>query len=113
MISLFALKYGFTKAIPVAKVSQFVSELYEEMKFNHADMIEDIRIQKAISEELTKQLKEVMGEFVEKFARPYKTGVQSAFPFANGCEWVHRFSQQYAACSVLRGQDYLVAAALI
>ena len=74
VISLFALKYGFTKAIPVAKVSQFVSELYEEMKFNHADMIEDIRIQKAISEELTKQLKEVMGEFVEKFLKVNKEG---------------------------------------
>ena len=74
VISLFALKYGFTKAIPVAKVSQFVSELYEEMKFNHAHMIEDIRIQKAISEELTKQLKEVMGEFVEKFLKVNKEG---------------------------------------
>ena len=74
VISLFALKYGFTKAIPVAKVSQFVSELYEEMKFNHADMIEDIRIQKAISEELTKQLKEVMGGFVEKFLKVNKEG---------------------------------------
>ena len=51
-----------------------MSELYEEMKFNHADMIEDIRIQKAISEELTKQLKEVMGEFVEKFLKVNKEG---------------------------------------
>ena len=74
VISLFALKYGFTKTIPVTKVSQFVSELYEEMKLNHADMIEDIRIQKAISEELTKQLKEVMSEFVEKFLKVNKEG---------------------------------------
>jgi F-type H+-transporting ATPase subunit alpha len=74
VISLFALKYGFTKTIPVTKVSQFVSELYEEMKLNHADMIEDIRIEKAISEELTKQLKEVMSEFVEKFLKVNKEG---------------------------------------
>lgn len=74
MISLFALRYEFTKAISVTKISQFVSKLYEEMKFNHTNMIEDIRIQKAISEELTKQLKEVMGKFVEKSLKVNKEG---------------------------------------
>lgn len=74
VISLFALKYGFTKTIPVTKVSQFVNELYEEMKLNHADMIEEIRDQKVISDELIKQLKEVISVFVDKFLKVNKEG---------------------------------------
>lgn len=74
VISLFALKYGYTKTIPVAHVAKFTTELYEEMKFNHEDMIEDIRVNKVISDELSKELKEVMSAFVEKFLKVNKEG---------------------------------------
>ncbi len=74
VISLFALKNGFTKKIAVDKVSSFVNELYEEMKLNHSDMIEDIRVNKVISDELSQQLKDVMSAFVEKFLKVNREG---------------------------------------
>lgn len=74
VISLFALKYGFTKKIPVKKVSAFVNELFEEMKLNHNDMIEEIQTKKVISDELASGLKEVMRAFVEKFLKVNKEG---------------------------------------
>ena len=74
VISLFALKYGFTKTIPVKKVSQFVNELYAEMKLNHADIIEEIETKKVISDELANQMKEVMSAFVDKFLIVNKEG---------------------------------------
>lgn len=74
VISLFALKYGFTKKIPVKKVSAFVNELFEEMKLNHSDMVEEIQTKKVISDELASGLKEVMSAFVEKFLKVNKEG---------------------------------------
>ena len=60
VISLFALKYGFTKTIPVSKVKQFVDELYREMEAKHPEIIEDIHTQKSISDELAQKMKDVM-----------------------------------------------------
>lgn len=74
VISLFALKYGFTKNVPVKKIALFINELYEEMKLNHADIIEDIHVHKVISDELINKLKEVMSAFVEKFLKVNKEG---------------------------------------
>ena len=74
VISLFALKYGFTKTIPVHKVSQFVNELYQEMQYNHADMITAIETEKVISDDLAAQMKEIMGAFVDKFLVVNKEG---------------------------------------
>ncbi|MEG0275514.1 MAG: F0F1 ATP synthase subunit alpha, partial [Coprobacillus sp.] len=69
VISLFALKNGFTRTIPVKKITAFVNELYEEMKLNHNDIIEDIHTNKVISDELTIQLKEIMKAFVDRFLK--------------------------------------------
>jgi len=74
VISLFALKNGFTKTIPVKKVSAFVNELFDEMKLNHGDIIEEIQTKKVISDELATQMKEVMSAFVEKFLKVNKEG---------------------------------------
>lgn len=74
VISLFALKYGFTKTIPVAKVTPFVNGLYEEIKLNHGDVIEEIQTKKVISDELAAKLKEIMGAFVERFLKVNKEG---------------------------------------
>lgn len=74
VISLFALKNGFTKNVPVKKVSTFVVELFEEIKLNHADIIEEIQTKKVISDELSTHMKEVMNAFVEKFLKVNKEG---------------------------------------
>ncbi len=74
VISLFALKYGFTKKISVDKVSQFVDELYKEIELNHSDVISDIETNKVISNELVAKLKDIMSAFVEKFLKLNKEG---------------------------------------
>lgn len=74
VISLFALKNGFTKNIPVKKVISFVNELYEEMKLNHSEIIDEILQKKVISDELSNQMKEIMKAFVDQFLKVNKEG---------------------------------------
>ena len=74
VVSLFALKNGFTKRISVDKVTDFVNELYEEVRLNHNHILEEIKERKVISDELSNQMKEVMNAFVEKFLTVNKEG---------------------------------------
>ena len=74
VISLFALKNGFTRRISVDKVSLFVDELYKEIQLNHEDVIANIETNKFISDELVTELKDIMSAFVEKFLMIHKAG---------------------------------------
>ncbi len=74
VVSLFALKNGFTKRINVDKVTDFVNELYEEIRLNHNHIVEEIQTKKVISDELSNEMKEVMTAFVEKFLTVNKEG---------------------------------------
>ena len=74
VVSLFALKNGFTKTIPVQKVTPFINELYDEMKMNHDDVLEEIRTQKVISDELSDKMKDIIGAFVDQFLKVNKDG---------------------------------------
>ncbi len=69
VISLFALKHGYTKTIPVKKVSSFVEGIYEEMKMKHQDILDDIETNKVISSELEEKMKQVNADYVEKFKK--------------------------------------------
>lgn len=69
VISLFALKHGMTRRISVDKVKDFVNELFQHISLNHPEMIEEIKDKKIISNDLDKQLKEVMKAFVEQFLK--------------------------------------------
>ena len=74
VVSLFALKNGYTKRIAVEKVTDFINALYEEVRLNHNDILENIRVNKVISDELSNEMKEVMSAFVEKFLAVNKEG---------------------------------------
>ncbi len=74
VISLFALKNGFTKKIPVNKVSSFINELYVDIETHHENIIEDIHTNKMISDDLSNQMKDVMKAFVEQFLKVNKEG---------------------------------------
>lgn len=74
VITLFALKYGYTKQIPVAKIKQFMDELYQNIQNQHPEMITDIQQQKSISDELSLKMKEVINAFVENFLKVNKEG---------------------------------------
>ena len=69
VISLFALKNGMTRKISVDKVNDFVNELYENISINYPEIIEEIKTEKVISNDLDKKLKEVMKAFVEQFLK--------------------------------------------
>ncbi|MFQ6861404.1 MAG: F0F1 ATP synthase subunit alpha [Beduini sp.] len=69
VITLFALKHGFTKQIPVNKINLFMDELLEEIAENHDDYIQEIKEAKAISPELEAKLKETIGTFAERFVK--------------------------------------------
>lgn len=74
VITLFALKHGYTKQIPVAKINQFMDELYQNIQNQHPEMITDIQQQKSISDELSLKMKDVMNAFVENFLKVNKEG---------------------------------------
>ncbi len=69
VITLFALKHGFTKQIPVNKINLFMDELLEDIAANHEDYIQEIKEAKAISSELEAKLKETIGTFAERFVK--------------------------------------------
>lgn len=74
VLTLFALKNGFTKTLEVEQVNTFMAELVEHIQMTHNEYIEEIRIEKVISEELDKSLKEVMGAFVKQFEKTHTKG---------------------------------------
>lgn len=69
VISLFALKYGFTKKIPVDHTVDFIQKLYEEISIRHSEYLDEINTEKVISKELEASLKETMGAFVESYLK--------------------------------------------
>jgi len=69
VVSLFALKNGFTRKIPVENTVDFVNKLYEEINVRHPEYIEEINTQKVISNELEASLKETMSAFVDSYLK--------------------------------------------
>ena len=69
VITLFALKNGFTKVVPVDKISLFMEELLQEISNNHKDYLDEIVETKVISDELDAKLKDTMSEFVTRFMK--------------------------------------------
>lgn len=74
VITLFALKNGFTKSLAVDKVNIFMDQLVEYIQMKHSEYIEEIRTQKVISEELDTSLKEIMGAFEQQFKKTQTEG---------------------------------------
>lgn len=74
VVTLFALKYGYTKQIAVTKVNMFMDELYQFIQNQHPEIIDQIQQEKSIGDELTLKMKEVMKAFVENFLKVNKDG---------------------------------------
>ena len=69
VISLFALKHGFTKEVPVENVVEFVNQLLDHIQASHSEYIEEIKEKKVISSELEANLKACMKAFVEQYLK--------------------------------------------
>ena len=69
VITLFALKYGYTKQIEVEKVQEFMDGLVENIQMSHPEFITEIETQKVISNELEAKMKEATGAYVDQFLK--------------------------------------------
>ncbi|WP_249029354.1 F0F1 ATP synthase subunit alpha [Tannockella kyphosi] len=69
VVTLFALKHGFTKKLEVEDVNEFMDSLVENIQMTHPEYLAEIKTQKVISSELETSLKDVMEAFVEKFLK--------------------------------------------
>ena len=67
VITLFALKYGFTKTIKTNKISEFMTGITENVKMTHPEYLTEIEEKKVLSDELISSLKEVMSAYVKQF----------------------------------------------
>ena len=74
VITLFALKYGFTKTLEVEQVAAFMDQLVEHINMTQRDIIDEINEQKAISADLEKRMKDVMSAFVTQFEKTQTKG---------------------------------------
>ncbi len=64
---LFAAAKGYLDKWPEASVSEYETQMLDEMSANHADLLNEIKENGAISDELSEKLKKVLDDFQTKF----------------------------------------------
>jgi len=69
ILTLYALKEGFTKTIKSTQISTFMTQLTEFIKNKHPEYINILHNEKEISDTLDQQLKETMEVFVNRFQK--------------------------------------------
>jgi len=68
VVVIFAGVNGYTDGVAVNQVTAFESQLLDDVRAKHSDILEAIRDEQAISEDTETKLKKVMEEFVKTFA---------------------------------------------
>ena len=69
VLSLFAVKHKFIRAIPLAKIKTYEEELLQYVHQNHAEIVDEISTKKAISSELENTIKTIYTQFAEVFLK--------------------------------------------
>lgn len=69
VISVFAGTQGFLETIAVNDVKRFQKELLEFMDLKYANLLNEIRTKKELSDNLVKALKDAINEFIGKFKK--------------------------------------------
>ena len=69
VVTLFALKNGFTKQIPVNKITDFMAQLIQTVSVSNPEVLTEIVEKKIISDELDAKLKEIIAKFVETYVK--------------------------------------------
>jgi F-type H+-transporting ATPase subunit alpha len=67
VLSLFASRYGYLDQIPQKEVASFIRRMLPDMHAEHADLVDEIREKKDLSEELIQKLKDAMAAEVSSF----------------------------------------------
>lgn len=68
VVSIFAGVNGYLDKVEAKRVTEFEKEFLSEMHDKHADILESIRSEQKITEEVEGKLKKILDEFVKKFA---------------------------------------------
>ena len=69
VVTLFALKNGFTKQVPVEKINDFMAQLLQTVSVSNPEVFTEITEKKVISDELNDHLKEICASFVETYVK--------------------------------------------
>lgn len=67
VLSLFAAQNGFLKNIEVKAISEYEKKMHMFMRDEHADLYEELKVEKAISDKLSTNLKAALKQFNERF----------------------------------------------
>ena len=68
MVVLFAGGKGYLDGIATSDVRRFEADLLREMHDNHADVMETIQTEKALSDQTEAKLREILDGFTKTFA---------------------------------------------
>ena len=67
VLQLFTAKHRFIKSIPLEKIAAYEEDLLVYMHTHHQDLIDAIKAEKKISDDVEKKLKEVIGKYTEDY----------------------------------------------
>ena len=68
IVVIYAASQGYTDDLPVESIKRYETELMEFVHANHADIIEGLRVQKALTDEIVEKLKAALTSFTQRFA---------------------------------------------
>ena len=68
IVVIYAASQGYTDDLPVESIKRYETELVEFVHANHADIIEGLRVQKALTDEIVEKLKATLTSFTQRFA---------------------------------------------
>jgi len=68
IIAIYAASQGFADELPVESIKRYESELIDFVHVNHADIVEGLRTEKALTDAIVEKLKAALTTFTQRFA---------------------------------------------
>jgi|688.fasta_scaffold38624_3 F-type H+-transporting ATPase subunit alpha len=68
VVVIYAASNGYMDELPVDSIKRYESELLDFVHATHADIINDLRVQKALTDDVVAKLKSALSSFTERFA---------------------------------------------
>ncbi|MFM8770446.1 MAG: F0F1 ATP synthase subunit alpha [Candidatus Kapaibacterium sp.] len=68
IVVIYAASQGYTDDLPVESIKRYETELVEFVHANHADIIEGLRVEKALTDSIVEKLKAALTSFTQRFA---------------------------------------------
>jgi F-type H+-transporting ATPase subunit alpha len=68
VVVIYAASTGYMDELPVESIKRYETELLDFVHATHADIINDLRVQKALTDDVVAKLKSALSSFTERFA---------------------------------------------